>query len=63
MSRQFAPENPVLAVDDVDGKGSDEAVIETPVVAPASYNEPVVSRKELWAYYRMLYPLSVLERS
>jgi hypothetical protein len=33
---------------------SPELVIpDDPVIAPPSYNEPVVTRKELWSYYCM----------
>jgi hypothetical protein len=28
------------------------AACEDPVVAPPSYHEPVVTRRELWSYYR-----------
>jgi hypothetical protein len=32
---------------------------EIPVVAPPSYDEPVVTRRELWSYYRT-FPLDVI---
>jgi hypothetical protein len=63
MSRQPAPESlvpaalPVDHVDDGKDTGSGEEHVEA-YVAPASYNEPVVTRRELWSYYRM-YPLSL----
>ena len=35
------------------GIGKDEAVfIDSPVVSPRTYGEPIVTRKELWSYYR-----------
>jgi hypothetical protein len=45
MSRQLAPENPVLAAEPValPRVGNDELV---------AYEEPVVTRRELWSYYR-----------
>jgi len=54
MSRQPAPESLVPAavpVDHVDdSKDGSEDHVEA-YVAPASYNEPVVTRRELWSYY------------
>ena len=38
---------------------NDVAVSEVPIVAPPSYDEPVVTRRELWSYYRTC-PLDVI---
>ena len=48
------PENliPELALSVTVVKKHDAAVSEVPIVAPPSYHEPVVTRKELWSYYR-----------
>jgi hypothetical protein len=36
------------------GVRKDDAVsIDSPVVSPRTYDEPIVTRKELWSYYRM----------
>jgi hypothetical protein len=44
MSGQPAPENPVLAAEPV-------ALPRTGVDDRPEYDEPVVTRRELWAYY------------
>ncbi|KAI0265826.1 MFS general substrate transporter [Gloeopeniophorella convolvens] len=53
MSRTLAPENPVpeLVADHDDKKDAVVAAEEVPIVAPANYDEPVVTRRELWSYY------------
>lgn len=48
---------PELVPDGV--KKDDPATSELPVVAPPSYDEPVVTRRELWSYYRTC-PLDVV---
>jgi hypothetical protein len=53
MSRQVAPENPVPAAMPVDG-GVEE--LSLPALAPVPYDEPVVTRKELWSYYSVCCP-------
>jgi len=39
---------PELVLPDTD----DAAASDVPVVAPPNYDEPVVTRRELWSYYR-----------
>ncbi len=41
------------------GVGKDDTIaIDASVVSPRSYDEPVVTRKELWSYYRTSCPSS-----
>jgi hypothetical protein len=42
---------PELALSVTVVRKDDAAVSEVPVVAPPSYHEPVVTRRELWSYY------------
>lgn len=50
---------PELVLPDSDVGKDDAAASEVPVVAPPSYDEPVVTRRELWSYYRTC-PLDVI---
>lgn len=56
MSRTLPPENPLpttepepVYADDKNGHVLDEDI---PVVMPLSDDEPIVTRRELWSYYR-----------
>lgn len=49
MSKQVTPENPVLAIEETDS--IQEANVPVPI-AKVEKSEPIVTRKELWAYYR-----------
>ena len=43
---------PELALSVTVVRKDDTAASEVPVVAPPSYHDPVVTRRELWSYYR-----------
>jgi hypothetical protein len=52
MSRLPAPENPIPDMEpDADYKQTNE-VAQPDNIAPLDDREPVVTRKELWSYYR-----------
>lgn len=71
MSRQIAPENPIpdvepvpLVQDSLDYKPGSPTSDESPkasgkgtvLISSLSKDEPVVTRKELWSYYRESMP-------
>lgn len=49
MSKQVEPENPIPAPPDVDSLHG----VDTIPIAKVDKNEPIVTRRELWAYYRL----------
>ena len=46
-----------------DARKDDTVGTDAPVVSPQSYDEPIVTRKELWAYYCKCIPSSRFPRS
>lgn len=56
MSKQPAPENPVVAPEIDAGSGLKRRTgTAPPFVSSVNEDEPVVTRKELWSYYRAFY--------
>lgn len=54
MSKQPSPEGPTALITDVESLGNEEDTgrMGSPPIASIDKNEPVVTRKELWSYYR-----------
>lgn len=54
MSKQPSPEGPAILISDVESLGNERDIGRTgsPPIASIDKNEPVVTRKELWSYYR-----------
>ena len=50
MSKQIEPENPIPSALEVE---SFQDVDIAPPIARVDKNEPIVTRRELWSYYRM----------
>lgn len=58
MSKQPSPEGPAVLITDVESLGNEGDIGRTgsPPIASINKNEPVVTRKELWSYYRTSSP-------
>lgn len=55
MSKQTSPEGPAVLISEVESLGNegvDTRRTGSPPIASIDKNEPVVTRKELWSYYR-----------
>lgn len=54
MSKQPSPEGPAILISDVESLGNERDIgrTDSPPIASIDKNEPVVTRKELWSYYR-----------